>query len=291
MKKLLLVVVVSLVGVLSFSNGNSFNKVEYTHIRNATGILNYRGKKILIDPFFAPKGMYPGFEGTYNSKERNPLISLPMSIKEIMKDIDAVIVTHTHDDHWDEYAQKEINKNILIFVQNESDKKLISSQGFKNVKILGENTKFGNITMIKTTGQHGTDDMYKIPEIAKKAGEAMGVVFKSNNYSTIYLVGDTIWRKEVEDVVKTQKPDIIIMNTGDAQFAQESPFDDKSIIMGKLDVERMYHFAPNTKLIAVHMDTVNHGTLTRKELRTFVEIKNLDTNRIFIPNDGEVLPF
>lgn len=301
MKKLLAMLLI-VFGVLSFATDNNFfatdnnfkakkNQVEYTHIRNATGILNYGGKRILIDPFFAPKGVYPGFDMTYSFKQTNPLIDLPMNTGEILKGIDAVLVTHTHLDHWDEYAQKAINKNILIFVQNESDKKLISSQGFKNIKIVGENTKFGNITMTKTKGQHGTDDMYKIPEIAKILGEAMGVVFRANGYETVYLVGDTIWRKDVEEVVNKYKPEIIIMNTGQAELAQESSFDEKAIIMGKLDLERMYYFSPSSKLVAVHMDTVNHGTLTRKELRAFLEVRNLDKNRVFVPNDGEKLEF
>ncbi|MBQ3437903.1 MAG: hypothetical protein IJG31_05310 [Fusobacterium sp.] len=81
------------------------------------------------------------------------------------------------------------------------------------------------------------------------------------------------------------------MNTGDAEFAFESGFEARGIIMGKLDVERMYHLAPEAKIIAVHMDTVNHGTLTRKELRTFIEVKKLDPKRVLVPNDGEKIKF
>ncbi len=44
-----------------------------------------------------------------------------MSINEILKRVDAIIVTHTHGDHWDEDAAKNIPINIPIFVQNESD--------------------------------------------------------------------------------------------------------------------------------------------------------------------------
>lgn len=267
------------------------NKIEYTHIRNATGILNYGGKKILIDPFLGAKGSLEKFEGTYNSQVRSPLVDLPISIDEILKNIDAVLVTHTHGDHWDEAAQKNIDKNILIFVQNEDDKILLENQGFKNLKIVEENTKFENITLTKTNGQHGNDTMYAIPDLAKFLGEAMGVVFRANNFDTIYLVGDTIWRKDVEEVVNKYNPEIIIMNAGDAQFAQESPFESKSVTMGKLDVERMYHFSPNSKLIAVHIDAVNHGTLSKKELKAFLEVRNLDESRVFIPNDGEKIEF
>ena len=54
----------------------------------------------------AEKGRYAGFEGTLNSHLRNPLVELPMKAEDTFKDVDAIILTHTHEDHWDEVAQK-----------------------------------------------------------------------------------------------------------------------------------------------------------------------------------------
>jgi L-ascorbate metabolism protein UlaG (beta-lactamase superfamily) len=36
-------------------------------------------------------------------------------------DVDAVIVTHIHPDHWDEAAINLVPKDMLIFAQNEKD--------------------------------------------------------------------------------------------------------------------------------------------------------------------------
>ncbi|MFD0465906.1 MBL fold metallo-hydrolase [Microvirga aerilata] len=46
--------------------------MKITQVRNATLIIEYAGKKILVDPMLAEKGAYPGFEGTANSDKRNP---------------------------------------------------------------------------------------------------------------------------------------------------------------------------------------------------------------------------
>jgi L-ascorbate metabolism protein UlaG (beta-lactamase superfamily) len=35
--------------------------MNITHIRNATQLMTYAGKRFLIDPMLAPKGAYPGF--------------------------------------------------------------------------------------------------------------------------------------------------------------------------------------------------------------------------------------
>ena len=130
-------------------------EIIFHHIRNSTSILTYTGLKFLIDPYFSPKGYYPGFElcrTEEGKRTRTPLNDLPIPIEEIIKDIEAVLVTHTHADHWDEYTAKFIPKHIPTFVQNISDKKLILSQGFKDVRVLGINVPYKGITLTKTGG-------------------------------------------------------------------------------------------------------------------------------------------
>ncbi len=55
--------------------------------------------------FLADKGSIPPFPNTPNQDMRNPLVSLPISIEEIIQ-VDAVIITHLHPDHFDEVAKK-----------------------------------------------------------------------------------------------------------------------------------------------------------------------------------------
>ena len=50
-----------------------------------------------------------------------------------------------------------IPKEIPIFVQNASDKKVVVDQGFKDVRVVGVNTPFKGITITKTGAQHGSD--------------------------------------------------------------------------------------------------------------------------------------
>lgn len=263
---------------------NNTNQVLIQQIRNATLKISYAGTIFLIDPMLAPKGAYPGFEETYRSELRNPLIDLPCTISEIIKDVDAIIVTHTHLDHWDDAAQEFIPKHIPLFVQNEQDADLIRSQGFINIKILDNNTLFNNIHLSKVGGQHGTDTMYAVPDLAKRLGDTMGVIFQGKGIKTLYIAGDTIWCDETTRVIGNYKPEIIILNTG---YARLKNFD-KSIIMGKDDVKHAYQTATNAIIIATHMDAVNHAMLTRKELHEFITKDGID-DRVLVPNDGETI--
>ena len=113
------------------------NEIIFHQIRNCTTKLTYAGINILIDPILVPKDYYPGLDIAPTpemKKIRVPMNELPISIDEILKDIEAVIISHTHIDHWDDYAAKYIPKDMPIFVQNPGDKKIISSQGFTDIR-------------------------------------------------------------------------------------------------------------------------------------------------------------
>ncbi|UQZ33444.1 hypothetical protein C2I18_07655 [Paenibacillus sp. PK3_47] len=252
--------------------------MKVTLIRNATLVVEYAGKKFLVDPFLGDKGAYPPFPNSLRQDQNNPLVSLPVSL-ENLTDVDAVIVTHLHLDHYDAKAVEVLPKEIPMFVQNEEDADKVRSDGFKNVEILSESSHFDNIQLIKTKGEHGRG------EILKLAGEVCGVVFKNTAEKTLYLAGDTVWYEPVQDVINTYKPEIIVVNGGDNQFLQGG-----SLVMGKEDIYNVYQAAPDSTIISVHMEAVNHWTLSREELKSFLTEKGASSN-VLVPDDGEAYTF
>jgi len=260
--------------------------VQVQQIRNATAKINYAGKTFLVDPFLAKKGTYPGFSDTFHSELRNPTVELPLPVTDIMRGVDAVIVTHTHLDHWDGGDHKFIPKAMPLFVQHEADAKVIRGQGYTNVHIMTESTEFEGIRLTKTGGRHGTEEMYSKKPLGDALGEAMGVVFQAPGAKTVYIVGDTIWNATVDGTLAKFKPDVVILNTGDARMKGYTG----SIIMGKDDVLHAWKAMPNATIIATHMDAINHMTLSRKELRDHVKEHKIG-DRVRIPVDGEVLKF
>ncbi|WP_434658241.1 MBL fold metallo-hydrolase [Pseudomonas sp. R3-56] len=262
------------------------HKLDLQQVRNATVKITYGDTTFLIDPMLAKKGAYPGFENTYRSNLRNPLVDLTESPEKVIAGVDAVIVTHTHLDHWDDAAQKALPKDIPLFAQHEEDAQLIRSQGFENVRVLTDEAEFGGVKITKTGGQHGTDEMYAVPALAKPLGEAMGVVLQAPGYKTLYLAGDTIWRKEVDQAINQYRPEVIVLNAGKAKMAGF----DGSIIMGEEDVLRASKAAKNAQIVAVHMDAINHMSLTREELRAYVKKQGVE-GRVDIPEDGASLEF
>ncbi len=258
--------------------------VKFQQIRNATIKLDYAGTTFLIDPMLAKKGTYPGFEGTYNSQLRNPLVELPMPLAEVMQ-ADAIIVTHTHLDHWDDAAKQSLPKNLPLFAQNEADAQSIRKDGFTDVRVLGKDTMFKGTRLSITAGQHGSDQAMAVA--GELLGQVMGVVFQRPGYKTTYLAGDTVWNAQVEAAIKQYQPEVIILNTGYARIQGL----DGSIIMGKDDLYRAYQAAPRAKVIGSHMDSVNHGMQTRKDLNDYIKEKAMDPTRVLVPADGESYVF
>ena len=254
--------------------------MHITQVRNATLLIDYAGIRFLIDPMLSAKDSLPGFEGTANSHLRNPLVELPLPLAELI-DADAVIVTHDHPDHWDLAAQQQIPKHLPLFVQHQKDADSIRASGFHDVRLLNESAEFAGIRLQRTEGQHGSDDVMAV--LGERLGEVCGVVFSHPDEKRLYLAGDTVWNEMVEHSLRQHRPEVVILNCGDARVPGLG-----SIIMGKEDVRAVYLAAPQATLIASHMEAVNHAVLSRDELRDFLDEHGM-TARVLVPADGETL--
>ena len=251
-------------------------------LRNATLIVEYSGKRFLIDPMFAGAGVNGiGAESIQIPDVSWPLHDLPISPKDIIKNIDAVIITHLHNDHFDKFAQNILAKDIKIFVQDIFDKNALEKEHFTNIEILSpEGTEFEGINLFKTACMHGIKTLVEHIFLANgMRWEAMGVIFRGVNEPTLYLAGDTIWYEGVKEALDKYKPDYIVLNAACTQTPQGEETN-----MGISDIKELLSYYPQGKLIASHLDCVGNATLSRADLRAS-EVKNY----IYAPADGEIM--
>jgi L-ascorbate metabolism protein UlaG (beta-lactamase superfamily) len=251
-------------------------------IRNATLVVEYAGKRFLVDPLLAEQGAYPGFAGTANSHLANPLVGLPVPVHELL-DVDAVVVTHLHADHWDDAARRLVPRGLPIFAQNEADAASLRVDGFEDVRVFGDGALFDGIAMHRTAGQHGSDAVMAV--IGERMGEVSGVVFRHAGEPTLYVAGDTVWNRHVEDALSSYRPDVVVLNCGDAQVPGLG-----AIIMDQHDLARVVQAAPQATIVASHLEAVNHCVLSRVALRDFLDDAGL-REHVRVPEDGEVCTF
>jgi L-ascorbate metabolism protein UlaG (beta-lactamase superfamily) len=244
-------------------------------IRHATLRVSIGGYTFLVDPMLGAKDSMEPIQNAGNSL-RIPMVDLPFSPAEILKDVDAVVVTHTHRDHWDSAATDLVPRTSPIFCQPEDESKF-KEWGYTDVRPIGIEATFGGVTIHRTAGQHGSG------EIGRKMAPVSGFVLKASGEPTLYLAGDTIYCPEVESSIALHHPDVAVVNSGAAQFLEGGP-----ITMTALDVSKVCRASQDLSVIAVHMEVINHCLLRRDELDR--ELKNFRLReRVVIPEDGEIV--
>lgn len=120
--------------------------------------------------------------------------------------------------------------------------------------------------------------------IAKPMGVVMGFYLALPDEPSLYISSDTIYTESVEKVLLQYKPDITVAACGLAQFDLF-----QKVLMTKEDIIKFVANSPG-KVIANHLESINHCPMTRKELKELLE-RNKLVNKVLIPFDGEVLIF
>ena len=255
-------------------------EVKIQLIRNATLKIAYAGQTILVDPMLSPKGAFEAFAG----KERNPTVELPIALNDIVRDVDCVLLTHNHPDHWDKVAADRLPKDIAFFTQ-EADRETISGAGFINLASIVAQTSWRGIDIFRTAGKHGSAAILRAVPLL---GTVSGYILKAEGYPTIYLAGDTILNDEVKRTILTSGADIIVVNSGGARLPVPG-LEDELILMDIGQAIEVAQLASEAKIVAVHMEALDHCTVKRDDLGNAAQKSGIGPERFLIPKDGQIL--
>jgi len=147
--------------------------------------------------------------------------------------------------------------------------------GFTRMHPITDLLRWERIEVHRTGGRHG------VGEVGRRMAPVSGFVLRAPGERTLYIAGDTVWCREVEEALRLHAPAVTVVNAGAAQFLEGGP-----ITMTAEDVIEAARCAPGTTMVAVHMEAINHCVLTRAALASSVAAAGL-TDRVWIPRDGE----
>jgi L-ascorbate metabolism protein UlaG (beta-lactamase superfamily) len=235
--------------------------MQITLVRNATLLVELDGRRMLVDPMLDDAGARPPIENS-PSPRPNPLVPLPLPAEEVVRGLDAVVVTHLHRDHFDDAAARLLPRDVPVFCQPH-DAPALGELGLV-ARPVDTEVDWDGLRLVRTGGRHGSGD------VADALGPVSGFVL-----GELYVAGDTIWCAEVEEAIAAHRPRVAVVNGSGARFLDGGP-----IVMTADDVRSVAARVPT--VVVVHLEAINHCLETRAEVRAAVP-------EALVPEDGETL--
>ena len=239
-------------------------------IRNATLLVRLAERTVLIDPMLDPAGARPPVGNTPNQVP-NPLVELPEPAEVIVQRLAGIVVTHLHRDHLDDAGIELSPKDVPLFCAP-GDADTLRGHGFADVRAVDDAADWDGVRVVRTDGVHG------------ELGPSPGFVLAAEGEGTMYVAGDTIWCDEVRAAIDEHTPDVIVVNASGACFLGGEP-----IVMTTDDVVAVARYAPGARVVAVHLEAINHCLQTRADLHQRLHEEGL-TDQVTVPEDGAEVP-
>ncbi len=259
------------------------------HLRSATFVIESGSNHILIDPMLSGKGELPPFAFLKHKALRNPTISLPENANQILNKVTLCLITHsqkwgfeplTHTDHFDNPGKTFLRDNDIPVVCLQRD------AAYMQKNSIGVETKLryweaedlldGQITAVPVRHGHSW--------LANFMANGAGFYLELPGEPSIYISGDTVYTDDIDRALTEFKPEIAVVAAGSASMDVGGP-----ILMPLEEIITFIEKAPH-KVIANHLEALNHCPTTRSALKHELEKRDL-LLKTFIPNDGETLIF
>lgn len=223
-----------------------------TLVRNATLLLEFDGGScVLVDPMLNPRGAVGAVEDTA-PVIANPLVELLQGPEHWARAADVVLVTHLHNDHFDDAARRFVPAATPLFCQPDDEPRM-RADGFERVMPVEQDSVL--LPGVRATRVPARHTLGAAQQAA--LGPGSGYVLHGA-FPTTYVAGDCVWSPELVETLDRFAPEVIVLNGGAARFLSGPP-----ISMTCEDVIRTARHAPEAQVIVVHLEALSHCPMTR----------------------------
>lgn len=181
----------------------------FTFIGNATALIRWDSFTLLTDPNFLHAGQraYLG-HGLSSRRLRDPALR----IEELPRDLDAVVLSHLHGDHWDRVSRRGLDRGLPILTTPHAARRLQGWHRFR--RALGLRT-WESHTMLKeqsTLRVTALPGMHAPGIVGRLLPPVMGSLLEFGDVGgtvrqRVYITGDTLMYDGVREVAR-RFPDI-----------------------------------------------------------------------------------
>ena len=207
-------------------------------------------------------GARPPIEGTRNPVA-NPTVPLPFPAEEVVRGLDAVIVTHRHRDHLDARGEELVPRDVPVFCQPEDEDALRRARPRRapdrRRRRLGRAAHRPNACAPRQRAR------------SRSCWHRSAGSCSTTSISPATPSGTRASRRRSSGIGLR----VAVVNAGGAEFTEGG-----LIVMGVEDVREVAARVPT--VVAVHLEALNHCFLSRATLRAAVP-------GVLVPEDGETL--
>ncbi|MER7010193.1 MBL fold metallo-hydrolase [Saccharopolyspora sp. NPDC000359] len=188
------------------------DSVAVTFVGTATTLLRWRSFTLLTDPNFLHAGQlaYLG-HGLASKRVREPAFP----VEELPSDIDAVLLSHLHGDHWDRVTRRALDRGVPIVTTPHAARRLQGWHGFRRAtglrvwesQDLLKHDDFVRVTALP--GRHAPGPArFLLPPVMGSLVEFCSV--GGGVWLRLYITGDTLLFDGVREIAR-RHPDIDVV--------------------------------------------------------------------------------
>ncbi|MEU0163578.1 MBL fold metallo-hydrolase [Streptomyces sp. NPDC006261] len=190
--------------------------VQVRFIGNATLLLRYGPLTLLTDPNFLHRGQHAhlGY-GLLTKRLKEPALTV-----DELPDLDAVILSHLHGDHWDRVARRNLDRTLPVLTTPQAARILRTLQGFRHATGLRDweyQTLVKNGYQIRLTAMPGRHALGPLRGLLPRV---MGSMLEFGPASgpvrlRVYISGDTLLFNGVDEIARRYPDtDVAVLHLG-----------------------------------------------------------------------------
>ena len=259
--------------------------MKITYLGQEGFLIEYKDTRFLTDPYLSD---YVDRNSAIKDFEWIRAYAPPMTVCEL-GNIDAVFLTHDHDDHTDPDTTAEINKEKknAKFIISESKTRFLNSLGVPLERIEGvqcfKEYSFGDISVIPIPAAH--EELHESPEYGEDVFDELGYIFILGDV-TLFHAGDTYDYEGMAELINKYKRENTLVTLLPVNGADEERR--AKGIAGNLDCHEAFDLAKRCNadlIIPMHHDLYPKNGVSNEEIIKTAEADKVENVRILSPGE------
>jgi L-ascorbate metabolism protein UlaG (beta-lactamase superfamily) len=183
-------------------------------IGNATVLIRFGGLTILTDPTFIHRHEQVSIGyGMHSTRLTDPAMDI-----QDLPPLDLIVLSHFHGDHFDQVAERELDKSLPIVTTHEASREL-QQRGFRQTKPLDTWSSFAvekgemRVRITSMPGRHGPPlANLVLPEVM---GSLWDFTASGKRLFRLYVTGDTLVIDDLKEIpVRYPDIDLALLHLG-----------------------------------------------------------------------------